>query len=61
MEQKLTFRDLIPRGILSLIAILLVFVLLAMFIWLWYDLKLTAIERYPSISDTSKIYTNHIN
>jgi cytoskeletal protein RodZ len=35
----------LSKGFLTLIAILLAFILVLVFIWVWYDLRLTALDK----------------
>ena len=61
MEQKITFRGIFPKGIITLVAILLVFILLLVFIWLWYDLQITSLDHQQSQVDTSQIHLTNNN
>lgn len=46
MGEKFTFQQRrFPKGLLSLVAILLAFILLLVFIWLWYDIRITALDN----------------
>jgi hypothetical protein len=35
----------LSKGFLTLVAILLAFILMLVFIWVWYDLRLTALDK----------------
>jgi hypothetical protein len=35
----------LTKGLLALIAILLAFLLLLIFIWLWYDIRITSLDK----------------
>jgi protein-S-isoprenylcysteine O-methyltransferase Ste14 len=42
-------------GLLSLIALLLAFVLILVFIWLWYDLKNSSLEKEKQPAGTAQL------
>ncbi len=46
MKEKLVARQAkLTRGLLTLIAILLAFLLLLVFIWLWYDIRIASLDK----------------
>jgi len=49
----------LTKGLLWLITILLVFVLLLVFIWLWYDIKMTSLDKEQNTSNTTSIHSNN--
>jgi hypothetical protein len=56
-EKAFTGERKLTKGLLTLIAILLAFLLLLVFIWLWYDIRITSLDK----NDKSAPSTQSIN
>jgi uncharacterized membrane protein len=48
-EKIFTGERKLPKGLLTLVAILLGFLLLIFFIWLWYDVQITSLENEKQV------------
>jgi HAMP domain-containing protein len=44
-EKRITGERRLSKGLLTLIAILLAFLLLLVFIWLWYDIRISSLDK----------------
>jgi HAMP domain-containing protein len=54
MKQTYRLRQAVfPKGLLTLIAILLAFLLVLFFIWLWYDIRITSLNKDRQETNTT--------